>query len=216
MKRALAIAFLVTLAGVGAMQSTPQAADVEKGYFDAIDAWKAFERRTVSPKAQRAIAFAFAEYDPEFLNGDTTWNNSPRTRRDSFLICYLDRLRDRFPSFEGVGSIHQNQAPPENRELELEDGGTYDITRYDIARYTVETFMREDIRPVLAGHNGELVVAPNEVPSILMVDGYDIGRATTILVELAGEHRIEVRSQTRRCDVKVVVVDGASVTLACP
>jgi hypothetical protein len=215
MKRALAIAFLVALVGAGAMQSRPQAADVEKSYFDAIDAWKASEKRTVSPKAQKAIAFAFAEYDPEFLNGGTTWNNSPRTRRGSFLICYLDRLRDRFPSFEAVGSIHQNQPPPEDRDLGLEDGGTYDIARYDIARYTVETFMR-DIRPVLAGHNGELVVVPNEVPSIVTVDGYDIGRAASISVESAGEHRIVVRSQTGRCDAKVVVVDGASATVHCP
>ena len=215
MKRPLAIAFLVALVGVGAMQSTPQAADVETSYCDAIDAWKASEKRTISPKAQKAIAFAFAEYDPEFLNGDTVWNDSPRTRRDSFLICYLDRLRDRFPSFEAVGSIHHNQPLPEDRELELEDGGTYDITRYDIARYTVETFMR-NIRPVLAGHKGELVVVPRQVPSIVTVDGYDIGRAATISVESAGEHRIVVRSQTGRCDAKVVVVDGASVTFHCP
>lgn len=215
MKGTLAIAVLVAFAGMGRMRATFQTTDVEKTYVDVIEAWKASEQRTVSPKAEEAIAFTFAEFDPEFRNMDTVWTNSPRTLRETILVCYLDRLRDRFPSFEPVGSVVPNQRPPEDRESELEDGGTYDITRYNVARYTVETFQR-DIRPILVGHKGELVVLPEETPSIITVDGYEIGHAGIISVEIAREHRIVVRNKARRCDAKVVVGDGASVVFHCP
>jgi hypothetical protein len=215
MERTLAITVLVACISLGTMPSTPQATDLEKSYLDTIEAWKASEKRTISPKAQKAIAFAFAEYDPEFQDGDIPWTNSPRTRKQTLLISYLDRLRDRFPSFEAVASGDEKQPPPEDREMELEDGGTYDVERYDIARYTVETFMR-DTRPVLAGHKGELVVVPDEVPSIVTVDGYEIGRASTISVESAREHHVVVANRSRRCDAKVVVADSASVAFHCP
>ena len=214
MKGTLAIVILVACVGFGTTQSTPQATDLEKNYFDGIDAWKASEKVTVSPKAQTAIALAFAQYDSEFQNGDFPWSNSRRTRKQTLLISYLDRLRDRFPSFEAIAH-GEEPSPPEDHETELEDGGSYDIERYDIARYTVEAFMR-DIRPVLAGPSGELVVVPDEVPSIATVDGYELGRAGTVSMESAGEHLIVVRNKSIRCDAKAVVVDAASVVFHCP
>jgi hypothetical protein len=215
MKGTLAIAVLLAFAVIGRMRPTFQTTDVEKTYVDVIEAWKASEHRTVSAKAEEAIAFTFAEFDPEFRNRDAVWTNSSRTLRETILICYLDRLRDRFPSFEPVGSVVPNQRPPQDRELELEDGGTYDITRYNIAHYTVEIFLR-DIRPILVGNKGELVVLPEETPSVITVDGYEIGRAGIISVEIAREHRIVVRNSARSCDGKVVVGDGASVVFHCP
>lgn len=215
MKGTLAIAVLLAFLGVGMMQTTPQGNDdVETSYFDTVRAWEMSEKLTISPKAERAIASAFAQYGSEFLDGDTPWNDSRRTLKQTLLICYLDRLRDRFPSFEAVGPVGK-RPPPEDREMDLEDGATYDIERYDVARYAVDTFMR-DVRPVLAGHKGELVVVPEELPSIVTVDGYEIGRAGTISVESAGEHRIAVRNKTRRCEAKIVVVDGASLVFRCP
>jgi hypothetical protein len=215
MKGTLAIAILLAFLGARTMQTTPQGSDdVERNYFDTIKAWEQSEKLTVSPKAEQAIVVAFAEYDPEFLDGNTAWHNSPRTRKQTFLVCYLDRLRDRFPSFEAVGPVERRPVR-EDREMDLEDGGTYDIERYDVARYAVDSFMRE-VRPVLAGHRGELVVVPEELPSIVTVDGYEIGRAGTISVESAGEHRIVVQSKGRRCEAKIVIVDGASLVFRCP
>lgn len=214
MKVPSAIAILLAVLGVGTMQTRSQGTDVEKSYFDTVKTWELSEKLTVSPKAEKAIASAFAQYDAEFLDGDTAWNNSRRTRKQIFLICYLNRLRDRFPSFEGVGPV-EKRPPSEDREMELEDSGIYDIERYDVARYTVDSFMR-DARLVLVGHKGELVVVPKELPSIVTVDGYKIGRAGTISVESASEHRVVVRSKAMRCEAKIVVVDGASVVFRCP
>src|SRR6266700_2110255 len=185
MKRTLGIAVLVAFVGVGTMQTAPQATDIKKSYSDVVKDWEMSEKLSVSPKAEKAIVSAFAQYDPEFIDGSNTWSNSRRTLKQTLLICYLDRMRDRLPSFEVV-EPGKRRPPPEDREMELEDGGTYDIERYDIARYTVDTFVR-DIRPVLAGHKGELVVVPDQVPSIITVDGYEIGHAGTISLESARE-----------------------------
>ncbi|HET6930797.1 MAG TPA: hypothetical protein VFI45_10800 [Candidatus Acidoferrum sp.] len=214
MKGTLAIAVLVALLSIATMQTAAPGTDVEQSYFDTVKAWESSEKRTVSPKVEKAIASAFAQYDPEFLDGDIAWKDSRRTLKQTLLICYLDRLRDRFPSFEEVGPVGK-RPPPEDREMELEDGATYDIERYDVARYTVDNFMR-DVRPVLTGHKGELVVVPGELPSSVTVDGHEIGRAGTISVESAGEHRILVRNKVRHCGGKIVVVDGASSVFPCP
>jgi hypothetical protein len=214
MKRTLAIAVLVAFLSIATMQTASPGADAAKSYFDTVNAWETSEKLTVSPKAEKAIASAFAQYDPEFLDGDIAWQDSRRTLKQTLLICYLDRLRDRFPSFEEVGPVGK-RLPPEDREMDLEDGATYDIERYDVARYTVDHFMR-DVRPLLAGHRGELVIVPGELPSCVTVDGREIGRAGTISVESAGEHRILVRSKVRRCAGKILVVDGASSVFPCP
>lgn len=211
-----ALGLLLAFSGVGTAQTAPVTTGAEDTYLAAIKAWEATENRTVSPKAREVIAFAFAQYGPEFeaVGGDTVWNGSGRTRKETFLVCYLNRLRDRFPSFEAVGPVAE-RPPSEDREMKFEDGGTYDIERYDVARYTVDSFMR-DVRPVLVGHKGELVVIPEELPSVVSVDGYEIGRAGTVSVESAGEHRVVVRNMARRCEAKIVVVDGASVVVRCP
>jgi hypothetical protein len=215
MKETLAVAILLALMGIVTLQTTSQAMDEENSCLAVIKAWEASEKLNVSPKAEQAIAFAFAQYGPEFLHGDTVWEGSPRTRKQTFLICYLDRLRDRFPSFEAVGAAYENRLSSEYREMKLEDGGNFDIERFDVARYTVESFMK-DIRPLLTGHAGELVVVSEQVPSVVSVDDYEVRRASTVSVELAGEHHIVVHNNARRCEAKVKVVDGASTILRCP
>jgi hypothetical protein len=223
MKRTLALGFLLAFIGVGTTQTAPAATGTEDGYLAAIKAWEATENRTVSPKAREVIAFAFAQYGPEFdaVGGDTVWNGSGRTRKQTFVICYLNRLRDQGKSVEAGLAADERAGrrgfPAQQRDMQLGDGGAYDIERYDVARYTIESFMR-DIRPVLARHIGELVVISGQTSSVVTLDDYDLGRANTISVEPAGEHHIVVgnKSNPRHCEAEVTIVDGSSVVFQCP
>jgi hypothetical protein len=167
-----------------------------------MKSWGEDEKVDISPRAQDLISTSFKENKSkiEMVGGDRVWKNSDRTVSQTLVNYYLADLRDR--DSERTGSPASQWKPAS-------------IKSSDVEAYPLNEFLRK-LDPVLNGPKGELHIISQPTGASILLDKSSRGNTDKITVEIAGEHRIVVKSKVLSCSKDINIPDGGSITFHCP